>query len=146
MLLIGLSAPAGCSSRACRNGGRDEPDHDDGFETAYEASAEIHALLAYARSLDNQCARYRGGGACDRHGDRSGTAVCEGQLHDPGDYQHGCRVSCVHGSLEPAAPLQGAIVAGICAGVGAGSTGLILVPWDVLARHVRAFARRWRRP
>jgi conjugal transfer ATP-binding protein TraC len=25
MLLIGLSAPAGCSSRACRNGGRDEP-------------------------------------------------------------------------------------------------------------------------
>jgi hypothetical protein len=44
------------------------------------------------------------------------------------------------------APLQGAIVAGICAGVGAGSTGLILVPWDVLARMFVPSRARWRRP
>lgn len=122
-------------------------DHDDGFETAYEAGAEIHALLAYARSLNNQAL----GIAAVAH---AIVTVIEAERRFARvSYTILVTTSMVVAALfafmaasSLRAPLQGAIVVGICAGMGAGSTGLILVPWDALARHGRAFARRWRRP
>lgn len=123
------------------------PDHDDGFETAYEAGAEIHALLAYARSLDNQAL----GIAAVAH---AIVTVIEAERRFARvSYMILVTTSMVIAALfafmaawSLRAPLQGAIVVGICAGLGAGSTGLILVPWDALGQHARAFARRWRRP
>ena len=128
------------------------PDHDEYFETVFEAgaeipSADIHALLAYARRLDNQAL----GIAAVAHAivtvieaERRFARVSYTILVSTGMVVAALFAFMAAWSLR--APFQGAIVVGICAGMGAGSTGLILVRWDALARHVRAFARRWRRP
>lgn len=124
-----------------------KPDHDEDFETVFDAGAEIHALLAYARSLDNQALGIAGVA-------HAIVTVIEAERRFARvTYTILVTTSMVVASLfafmaasSLRAPLQGAVVIGICAGMGAGSTSLILVPWDALARHVRAFARRWRRP
>lgn len=123
------------------------PDHDDGFETVSQANAEIHALLAYARSLNNQAL----GIAAVAH---AIVTVIEAErrfawatytiLVTTGMIVAALFAFMAAWSLQ--APLQGAIVVGICAGMGAGSTGLILIPWEALARHVGSVAKRWRRP
>jgi hypothetical protein len=122
-------------------------DHDGDFETVFEAGAEIHALLAYARSLNNQAL----GIAAVAHAivtvieaERRFARVSYTILVTTGMVVAALFAFMAAWSLR--APLQGAIVVGICAGMGAGSTGFILVPWDALGRHARAFARRWRRP
>ncbi|WP_148649310.1 hypothetical protein [Novosphingobium barchaimii] len=43
------------------------------------------------------------------------------------------------------APLPGAVIIGLSAAMGAASTAVILMPWDVLARQLRDLTRRWRR-
>ncbi|WP_182914022.1 hypothetical protein [Sphingobium terrigena] len=43
------------------------------------------------------------------------------------------------------APLPGAVIVGISAGMGAASTGLILIPWDAIGRKFRDLNRWWRR-
>ncbi|HEX7783953.1 MAG TPA: hypothetical protein VF509_14190 [Sphingobium sp.] len=43
------------------------------------------------------------------------------------------------------APLPGAILVGVLAGMGAGTSGLILVPWISIARRLRTLVQRWRR-
>ncbi|OAN58629.1 hypothetical protein [Sphingobium sp. TCM1] len=123
------------------------PDHDDGFEAVFEASTEIDALLAYARGLNNQAlgiAEVAHAIVTVIEAERRFARVSYTILVTTSMVVAALFAFMAASSLR--APLQGAIVVGICAGMGAGSTGLILVPWDALARHVRSVARRWRRP
>lgn len=122
------------------------PHHDRDNDPVPDMSADLNVLLAYARSVNNEALGIE--------------AVAYAIVTVIKAERRFARVSymlLVTGSMALSslsafmaawslhAPLPGAIIIGISAGTGAASTGVILIPWDAMARHLRDLTRRWRR-
>jgi len=121
-------------------------DHANGFDHGLDVGDDVHGLLAYARSVSDRALGI--------------DAVAQAIVTVIQAERRFARLSyalLVTGGIANAAfcafaaawlfqaPLAEGIFIGICAGMGAGSTGLILIPWDAMAQHLRDFTQRWRR-
>ena len=121
-------------------------DHANGFDHGLDVGDDVHGLLAYARSVSDPALGI----------DAVAQAIVT-VIQAERRFTRLCYTLLVTGGIANAAfcafaatwlfqaPLAEAIFIGICAGMGAGSTGLILIPWDAMAQRFRATTQRWRR-
>ncbi len=120
-------------------------DHSNGFDLGLDIGDDVHGLLAYARSVNNPALGI--------------DAVAQAIVTVIQAERRVARMSyalLVTGGIANAAfcayaaawlfqaPLAEGIFIGICSGMGAGSTGLILIPWDAIAERFHAITQRWR--
>lgn len=118
----------------------------NGFDLGLDVGDDVHGLLAYARSVNDPALGI--------------DAVAQAIVTVIQAERRFARMSyalLVTGSIANAAfcayaaawlfqvPLAEAMFIGICAGMGAGLTGLILIPWDAIAERFHAITQRWRR-
>ena len=121
-------------------------DHSNGFDLGLDVGDDVHGLLAYARSVSNPAL------GIDAVAQAIVTVIQAERRHARMSY-----TMLVTGGIANAAfcafaaawlfqaPLAEGIFIGIFAGMGAGSTGLILIPWDAIAQRLRDVTQRWRR-
>jgi hypothetical protein len=121
-------------------------DHANGFDHGLDVGDDVHGLLAYARGVSDPALGV----------DAVAQAIVT-VIQAERRFARLCYTLLVTGGVANAVfcafaaawilqvPLVEAIFIGICAGMGASSTGLILIPWDAIAQRLRDFIRRWRR-
>ena len=121
-------------------------DQANGFDHGLDVGDDVHGLLAYARGVSDPALGVDAVAqaivtviqAERRFARMSYTMLVTGGIANA--------AFCAYAAawlLQ--APLAEGIFIGICAGMGAGSTGLILIPWNAIAERVHAITQRWRR-